>query len=157
VSQQIASIADEIRSIGKKEFVKRAFSLAGSQDVGNQLFCALLRSVGVEARLVCSLQPLPFGAAAAKSGTPLKGKLTVHADARSDGGTSGEEGSATGSASDVSITPKGRRRRLGQPNFAIAGSSVAPPKVPCEWLCLELFDVSDLSQPSNQRRPLCGD
>jgi len=157
LKQQIASISDEIRSIDKKGFVKRASTLAGSQDLGNQMFCALLRSVGVEARLVCSLQPLSFGAAAAKSGTPLKGKLTVHADARSDGGTSGEEGSATGSASDVSITPKGRRRRLARPNFAIAGISAAPPKVPCEWLQLELFDVSDLSQPSNQRTLLCGD
>lgn len=28
--------------------------------MGAQLFCALVRSVGVDARLVCSLQPLPF-------------------------------------------------------------------------------------------------
>ncbi|KAL7651812.1 hypothetical protein ACMYSQ_009146 [Aspergillus niger] len=34
--------------------------MQGSRDFGAQLFCALLRSVGVEARLVCSLQPLSF-------------------------------------------------------------------------------------------------
>lgn len=108
----------------KAHFIKCASSLRGSQDVGNQLFCALLRSVGVEARLVCSLQPLPFGAAGAKPGTPLKLKPTIYT---SDGGTSAEEGSGAGSASETSITPKGRRRRIGQPNFAIGGSSKPPP------------------------------
>ncbi|KAK4164566.1 hypothetical protein QBC43DRAFT_237134, partial [Cladorrhinum sp. PSN259] len=42
----------------RSDFLKVARKLAGSRDVGTQLFCALLRSVGVEARLVCSLQPL---------------------------------------------------------------------------------------------------
>ncbi|KAF1349659.1 hypothetical protein BDV97DRAFT_352114 [Delphinella strobiligena] len=125
IKQQINSISEGIRSVDKAHFIKYASSLRGSQDVGNQLFCALLRSVGVEARLVCSLQPLPFGAAGAKSGTPLK--PTIYADSRSDGATSAEEGSATGSASETSITPKGRRRRIGQPNFAIGGSSKPPP------------------------------
>ena len=43
----------------KDDFIEAAKSLEGSRDVGAQLFCALLRSVGVQARLVCSLQPLP--------------------------------------------------------------------------------------------------
>ncbi len=34
---------------------------SGNRDVGAWLFTSLLRSVGVEARLVCSLQPLQFG------------------------------------------------------------------------------------------------
>jgi xeroderma pigmentosum group C-complementing protein len=34
---------------------------SGSRDVGAWLFTSLLRSVGVETRLVCSLQPLQFG------------------------------------------------------------------------------------------------
>ncbi|KAL1841886.1 hypothetical protein VTJ49DRAFT_6485 [Mycothermus thermophilus] len=44
----------------KSDFLKAARTLKGSRDVGAQLFCALLRSVGVEARLICSLQPLSF-------------------------------------------------------------------------------------------------
>ena len=37
------------------------------------MFCALLRSVGVDARLVCSLQPLPFsGGAKGKPPPPAK-------------------------------------------------------------------------------------
>lgn len=53
----------------KDDFRNAAHILHGSQDVGTQLFCALLRGIGVEARLVCSLQPLPF-ASAAERATP---------------------------------------------------------------------------------------
>ena len=42
------------------DFRDAAVTLRASRDVGAQLFCALLRSKGVEARLVCSLQLLPF-------------------------------------------------------------------------------------------------
>lgn len=46
--------------LDKTDFRKAAQSLKGSRDVGAQLCCAILRAVGVEARLVCSLQPLSF-------------------------------------------------------------------------------------------------
>ena len=42
------------------DFRDAAVTLRASRDVGAQLFCALLRSKGVETRLVCSLQLLPF-------------------------------------------------------------------------------------------------
>ena len=42
------------------DFRDAATTLQASRDVGAQLFCALLRSIGVDARLVCSLQLLPF-------------------------------------------------------------------------------------------------
>jgi xeroderma pigmentosum group C-complementing protein len=55
----------------KDDFRRTAHTLQGSQDVGTQLFCALLRGIGIEARLVCSLQPLPF-ASSAQPSTPQK-------------------------------------------------------------------------------------
>ena len=55
----------------KDDFRTAARTLQGSCDVGGQLFCALLRGIGVEARLVCSLQELPF-ASAAQPSTPQK-------------------------------------------------------------------------------------
>jgi xeroderma pigmentosum group C-complementing protein len=55
----------------KDDFRRAAHTLQGSQDVGTQLFCALLRGIGIEARLVCSLQPLPF-ASSAQPSTPQK-------------------------------------------------------------------------------------
>ena len=43
-----------------EDFVSTARNLKASRDTGAQLFCALLRSAGVDARLVCSLQCLPL-------------------------------------------------------------------------------------------------
>ena len=50
---------ERIRS--KEEFRTLAESRQGSRDVGAQLFTALLRALGIETRLVASLQPLGFG------------------------------------------------------------------------------------------------
>jgi hypothetical protein len=49
---------------GLADFRERARKLEGSADYGAQLFCAWLRSLGLDARLVCSIQPLPFTFAA---------------------------------------------------------------------------------------------
>jgi len=46
--------------MSKADFIDASQNLTGSRDLGAQLFCALLRSLGVTARLICSLQPLPF-------------------------------------------------------------------------------------------------
>jgi xeroderma pigmentosum group C-complementing protein len=43
------------------EFRKCASSMEGSRDVGAQLYTALLRGLGIEARMVASLQPVGFG------------------------------------------------------------------------------------------------
>ena len=56
----------------KADFRDSAQQREASRDVGAQLFCTLLRAVGVDARLVCSLQPLPFSSVA-------KGKPTAPA------------------------------------------------------------------------------
>jgi len=44
-----------------EEFMQHARSMEGSRDVGAQLFTALLRGLGIEARMVANLQPLGFG------------------------------------------------------------------------------------------------
>lgn len=65
-AESVESIADQELPddldlpMQKLDFQKIAKDLKGSRDVGAQLFCALLRGVGVEARLVCSLQVLPL-------------------------------------------------------------------------------------------------
>ena len=43
------------------DFTKLAKSCEGSRDVGAQLFTALIRGLGIEARLIVSLQPIGFG------------------------------------------------------------------------------------------------
>lgn len=44
-----------------RDFRDHAKSCEGSRDVGVQLFTALVRGIGIEARLVASLQPVGFG------------------------------------------------------------------------------------------------
>jgi xeroderma pigmentosum group C-complementing protein len=103
-----------------------AKELKGSRDVGAQLFCALLRSAGLDVRLACSLQPLPF-TATSKAPPPnvLKASPVVAKAATPE--VSGDEepvnvysaeslfGSGGPSASGMPFTP---RRRLGHPNAA---------------------------------------
>ena len=49
------------RILGLNEFRQLARKCEGSRDVGAQLFTALIRGLGIEARLVASLQPIGFG------------------------------------------------------------------------------------------------
>ncbi|KAK5679737.1 hypothetical protein LTS10_007685 [Elasticomyces elasticus] len=107
----------------RADFITASRKLSGSQDTGNQLFCALLRAVGVEARVVCSLQVLPFTTATVKA-TPQKPvKKVVYASAAASGTdhNSASDGSAddrsVGSSTSVGRVPR-VRRRLGQPSFA---------------------------------------
>ncbi|GKZ21956.1 hypothetical protein AbraIFM66951_007276 [Aspergillus brasiliensis] len=78
--------------------------MQGSRDFGAQLFCALLRSVGVEARLVCSLQPLPFRDKTKDAAPPAPASKSPHKPTESYVGES----------------PSSQRstvRRLAQPRF----------------------------------------
>ncbi|KAK5946276.1 hypothetical protein PMZ80_000418 [Knufia obscura] len=64
-------VEDAEDPVDLEDFLNAAKQYTGSRDLGAQLFCALLRSVAVETRLVCSLQVLPFSRIA-KGETPQK-------------------------------------------------------------------------------------
>lgn len=59
---------ERIRDI--EEFRAAAERMEGSRDVGAQLFTALLRALGIDTRLVASLQPLGFGWTKTETYTP---------------------------------------------------------------------------------------
>ena len=59
---------------GLKEFRELARQCHGSRDVGAQLFTALLRAVGVDARLIVSLQPAGYGWSKGEDAKPKKEK-----------------------------------------------------------------------------------
>ncbi|ROT42905.1 Rad4-domain-containing protein [Sodiomyces alkalinus F11] len=65
------------------EFRQCAISCSGSRDVGSQLFTALLRALGMEARMVASLQPLGFGWTKAEEADAEKDTSTLGAVQRS--------------------------------------------------------------------------
>ncbi|ERF76606.1 hypothetical protein EPUS_08725 [Endocarpon pusillum Z07020] len=69
----LKNVDDYPDPIDYDDFRDAARTRSGSRDLGAQLFCALLRSVAVETRLVCSLQPLPFSGVA-RGTTPVKPK-----------------------------------------------------------------------------------
>jgi xeroderma pigmentosum group C-complementing protein len=127
----------------KPDFRALAVKLEGSRDVGAQLFCAFLRSAGVDARLVCSLQPLPFNATV-KTITPRKPKPDrVFEEMGSRPGTSDEDSgldvqhhlnrigpTSSGKTDSPSSLVSTRPRRLGHPTFAMDNNTSiksAPP------------------------------
>ncbi|KAK6418073.1 hypothetical protein LTR95_017250, partial [Oleoguttula sp. CCFEE 5521] len=111
------------------EFRLAAKDMQGSQDTGNQLFCALLRSVGVEARLVCSLQVLPYASVSVKTPTPQKYRKPVVFAIASDTDLNISDASVSdnniGSSRGIGSIPS-VRRRLGQ--NGLAGPSAPKPR-----------------------------
>ncbi|KAM3515104.1 hypothetical protein MY11210_001222 [Beauveria gryllotalpidicola] len=108
----------------RQDFGHAAKTLQGSRDVGAQLYCALLRGVGVKARLVCSLQPLAFGngaptlprvVAPAKTSTKTSTTAQRAEEARSQVAQYKEMAAA---AAQTSSTRPTARRRLGHPSAA---------------------------------------
>ncbi|OAX85493.1 hypothetical protein ACJ72_00125 [Emergomyces africanus] len=113
--------------LSKQDFLKQAVALEGSRDLGAQLFCALLRAVGVDARLVCSLQVLPF-TGVAKGVLPLKQEreyiVLSEDDVSPSGGDTGRSSPTAGGSAKAHDTPQPpRTHRIGQPRFP---SSPAP-------------------------------
>ncbi|KAI0022888.1 hypothetical protein F4780DRAFT_732066 [Xylariomycetidae sp. FL0641] len=113
MSRQYKLPDDAESPLEKSDFRQAAKSFRGSRDVGAQLYCALLRSAGCEARLVCSLQPLAFAAGGPTMGKPPKARARM----------SLEEQYARMPKYDSSFqspvvpsSPLSARRRLGHPN-----------------------------------------
>ncbi|KAI9682399.1 MAG: hypothetical protein M1817_000453 [Caeruleum heppii] len=123
--------ADMDPPMDRADFRQLAGRLEGSRDVGAQLFCALMRAAGVEARLVCSFQPLPLSATTHKEATPKKVTADFVVD-HPEYKSSGEEedardvshlasdSGATGPKAESEATPLVPRyaRRLGQPSLS---------------------------------------
>ncbi|KAJ4349137.1 hypothetical protein N0V95_004832 [Ascochyta clinopodiicola] len=54
----------------REAFREMARKCEGSRDVGQQLFTALIRGLGIEARMIVSLQPVGFGFSQSEEGKP---------------------------------------------------------------------------------------
>ncbi|KAI0407226.1 Rad4-domain-containing protein [Xylaria palmicola] len=107
--------ADSEAPLEKSDFREAAKSLSGSRDVGAQLYCALLRAAGVEARLVCSLQPLSFSSAGPYMGVGHKKKQKLTMEEKY--GQLFKPNDAHEASTDLH-GPLPPRRRLGHPNAA---------------------------------------
>ena len=100
-----------------KEFKEHARRTEGSRDVGAQLFTALVRGLGIEARLVTSLQPIGFGWN--KNEEAVKRKKSTKEDSVQVEALSEEEDSSDNSILDaddsiIDITISLPKRNLNQ-------------------------------------------
>lgn len=141
------SLPDDIDPpLEKAGFLRLARELKASRDVEAQLFCALLRAVGVKTRLVCSLQALPFTTQAVK-GPILQQSVAMMTSGHLRGVASPVDVSpstaypvssdqATSSFcldpdSPQPLVPK-VARRLGQPSFGTGPRGMDPGRAPVD-------------------------
>lgn len=127
----------------KDDFRKKALSMQGSRDLGAQLFCAMLRAVHVDARLVCSLQPLPFSGVA-KGEPPVKPakEYAMLSDGTTPRALSEASGMGTPDTPKVRDTSPQRMRRFGQPRFSPGPSKPPRPKsTPSKIFCSHMKRV----------------
>ncbi|KAJ5923326.1 hypothetical protein N7454_008571 [Penicillium verhagenii] len=169
LKQRVESIMSNAEVfLSQADFRSQAKLMQGSRDFGAQLFCALLRSVSIEARLVCSLQPLPFSGTV-KNMTPSKAASKYIVISSDDYDTSMDERQQSGSSS----TPK-RPRRIGRPEFisrpAQSSTRPAPSLIPQEsmhpvfwvevfneavqkWFAIDPVVTKTLAKPSKFEPP----
>ncbi|KFY27639.1 hypothetical protein V491_00814 [Pseudogymnoascus sp. VKM F-3775] len=112
---------------GKDSFIKLAKEHEGSRDVGAQLFTALLRGLGLEARMVVSLQPVGFGWSKTEEAVERKEKksVTKEPDFQSSD-ESDDENSTPTSKGKAPVKPKKRvplSKELMKPTSHISGNS----------------------------------
>ncbi|PWW80779.1 Rad4-domain-containing protein [Tuber magnatum] len=124
--------------LGYREFVIVSEMRKGSRDIGAQLFCAMLRSIGVTCRLICSLQVLPFTFA---SQEPL---MKIPADAT----TSPDRGigyiSKTWLQNCRQNDYGARRDERGWPVYWVEAWSVGKQK----WIAVDPFATKTVGKPS---------
>ncbi|KAF3042566.1 hypothetical protein E8E11_007877 [Didymella keratinophila] len=99
----------------REEFREMARKCEGSKDAGQQLFTALIRGLGIEARMIVSLQPAGFGFSQAEEGKPKNlEKLKDLAKSALNNETSKVTPSKPASAEKVNgknpVSPQNRRK-----------------------------------------------
>lgn len=118
-------------TLDRDAFREAARTLQGSRDVGAQLYCALLRSAGVEARLVCSLQPLACVGSAPSMPKPGPGKTPSKLSKAERDRAAVDKYREMTKGLEASPTAKTTaRRRLGHPNATAYNfePTASPPK-----------------------------
>ncbi|KAL1667499.1 hypothetical protein GGF50DRAFT_124822 [Schizophyllum commune] len=140
-----------------KSLMKHALMHSGSRDVSAQLFTALCRALGLPARLVFSIQSVPWQTKDTSSGSPTKkkqskGKGKQKATEYEDDGEASASGSVNGafpgsgqslagSSTPMSEKAKGKQRaepqvklRKGKSKGQVLGKASTPTPVPADPL-----------------------
>lgn len=107
---------DELRIAAKK--------CEGSRDASAQLFTALLRGLGIEARLVASLQPSGFGWSKSEEGKPRKATNKNGRMVGTEETQPKDEGPGVNESSRASASRGGRKAEPIQPRKASSSTKV---------------------------------
>ncbi len=113
---------ERIRNV--KEFRETTKNSEGSRDVGAQLFTALLRGLGIESRLVASLQPAGYGWTKVEQMTPRTFPLKAAKAVVSDSSEGESENPPPKPKSNQKGTPSGAKKR--QPTRKAKGDKDTP-------------------------------
>ena len=116
-----AKHGERIRNI--KEFREVARACEGSRDVGAQLFTALLRGLGIESRLVASLQPAGYGWTKVEQMLPRKPTPVVTKPVSSDSDSEDEPPSKLKSKQKKPASSNAKKR---QPSRKAKGGNDDP-------------------------------
>ena len=147
----------------KSDFLTAAHKFNGSRDVGAQLFCAMLRAAGVDARLVCSMLPLPFQRAqkialpqlmhnASKLPLHRDRQATPEPDSEADVGSDGPlivEGKIGSSRAEIQ-SRLGQVKRSSSPEASSSRASIYPKS----WLGPHRYHCKDLTKTGAKRKPI---
>lgn len=139
-------VEDAEDPIDFEDFRDAAEHCFGSRDLGAQLFCALLRCVAVETRLVCSLQVLPFSRVA-KGETPQKAPSTLITAGNQDYGTS-----RPGAAS----RQKKKQKKVVDSPYPIWWVEVFSPAI-TQWIPLDPIVRDTINKPRTGFEPPASD
>ena len=125
------------------EFRLAAKACEGSRDVGAQLFTALVRGLGIDARLVANLQPVGFGWSKTEEAPPTKGKapgetniLDLDRTADGDDGDTSPEDESSPKAKEKSSRQPTKRKGCQSTQNRDSGGRNMP---------IDLSDTSELS------------
>ena len=141
---------ERIRNI--KEFRVAAKKCEGSRDVGAQLFTALLRAIGIESRLVASLQPSGFGWTKAEQMLPRRPTKAIDSDTASDDDEDDEDD--VRSISEIARSRPPSRSRPVPKSRKSAGSAIDPVKLDLDTEDdQEDSSVIDITPSISKRRP----
>ncbi|KGO49101.1 Rad4 beta-hairpin domain 1 [Penicillium expansum] len=110
------------------EFRATAERMQGSRDVGAQLFTALVRALGIEARLVGSLQPLGFGWTKGETYTPPTPPTPSKAVKDPENEEESEGSESETDAAEIKLPAKNKRKQFDKDlPFPIYWTEVASP------------------------------
>ena len=154
------------------DFKGAAKTISGSRDLGAQLFCALLRSVAVDTRLVFSLQPLPFSGVA-KGMTPEKPKpqyiASTHHTPQYDYPTSetiaspsnarwraSEHASEEPTTDSHLITPRSSKKRIKDSPYPVFWVEVFSPSI-TKWIPVDPLVRHTFNKPRTGYEPPASD